>query len=379
MKKILFISHENELGGATRSLLNLIDGLTGYEIQVLIKGMNGQLTRQLANRGIKHYNYNFFWSRSVSKNIFIGICKEIYNFLLCLLICKKLKKENFSIIHSNSSVINIGLYLSIILNKKHLWHFREFGDLDFSLNYNLPKKMLYNIANKYTERFVFISKALYRHYQDYVPINNTRIIYNGIYLPKGKKEDKFLSETVNIIISGTLIPSKGQMTAVKAIGKLREKGFDARLYLAGKGDLRYIEELKSLADIYNISEVVIFLGYTDDIKTLRDNMDIELVCSKSEAFGRVTIEAMMQGLLVIASNTGANEELINDRCNGYIFKYDDSDDLYEKIKYVFLNKNEAKKVLDRGYIMSRENFIIDHTVRSISELYKELYEMEGKC
>lgn len=43
---------------------------------------------------------------------------------------------------------------------------------------------------------------------------------------------------------------------------------------------------------------------------MRKKIDVELVCSRSEAFGRVTIESMMSSNPVIGANTGGTKELI---------------------------------------------------------------------
>jgi glycosyltransferase involved in cell wall biosynthesis len=47
-------------------------------------------------------------------------------------------------------------------------------------------------------------------------------------------------------------------------------------------------------------------------------MNIGLMCSRDEAFGRVTIEFMLHKMPVIASNSGANPELVINRINGDI-------------------------------------------------------------
>ena len=49
--------------------------------------------------------------------------------------------------------------------------------------------------------------------------------------------------------------------------------------------------------------------------------DVILVCSQWEAFGRITVEAMLTGKAVIASANGGTTELIKDGENGLLYTY----------------------------------------------------------
>ena len=58
-----------------------------------------------------------------------------------------------------------------------------------------------------------------------------------------------------------------------------------------------------------------------------------MVCSNREAFGRVTVEAMFAGNPVLAADSGANIELVQDKKNGRIYKNKDLVDLAEKMQW----------------------------------------------
>ena len=67
-------------------------------------------------------------------------------------------------------------------------------------------------------------------------------------------------------------------------------------------------------------------------------MHIAVVASKSEAFGRVTIEAMLGGLVVVATDAGANSELIDNGKTGYLYPSGDYHKLYECIYKIQENR-----------------------------------------
>lgn len=55
------------------------------------------------------------------------------------------------------------------------------------------------------------------------------------------------------------------------------------------------------------------------MKSLRKTVDFEVMCSKFEAFGRVTVEALRSGKLFIGANTGATSEIVEDGITGYVY------------------------------------------------------------
>ena len=82
-------------------------------------------------------------------------------------------------------------------------------------------------------------------------------------------------------------------------------------------------------------------------------MIIAVVASKSEAFGRVTIEAMSSSLLVVASDTGANTELISDKKNGLIYSHRSMSSFHEVLSYILSNFEHCGSIAKSGYETSK--------------------------
>ena len=114
--------------------------------------------------------------------------------------------------------------------------------------------------------------------------------------------------------------------------------------MIGGGNPAYINELQKTARALNIEEKVEFISFVENPFSYMLSADGVLVCSENEAFGRVTVEAMKLGKPVIASDRGANTELIENVQNGLIYKYSDPKSLADKIQYLYENP-ELKKVL----------------------------------
>lgn len=376
---ILYVAHESNLNGASRSLLGIIDELKeDVNIFVLVNDKNGDFVNELNKRKIKIIYAKYYWWIGVkSNNIIKKYIKynlaNLINYFNGLRVSFIARKFKIHIIHSNTIAINIGGVISKFSGIPHIWHIREFGEEDYNLYFKFNRNRCFKFINKNSERVVAISKSIYDKYKNYIYDNKLCMIYNGIsksYLQI--KDDKRIHK-INILISGSIIQAKGQKEAICAIKVLCDKGIqDVVLNIAGRGDSKYVNQLKKLVDKLELNNNVKFLGYTSNMKELRKNIDIELVCSKKEAFGRVTVEAMMSMIPVIGSNTGGTKELIKDGFNGFLYKQGDYKDLADKIKYLLENQNQIKKIGTNAYNFAKENFTSKKNANEIYKLYNEV-------
>lgn len=379
MKKVLFIGHESDLNGASISLLNIISVLENdYKIYVLTSYKEGAFYDELKKHKVKILVYPFYrwlvkkhYSRFAIKNEIIWIEKKLkwkfkesgVNEATAATIAKIIMIEGIDVIHSNTGVINIGAMIKskVSSNVKHIWHLREFGNDDFDM-YPLVSQIKYHsFMNANADTFICISKAIEKHYS-WISADKKAIVYNGI-----DKENYIKSHTehsgVNFLISGRLSETKGQREAVEACLKLVNDGFtDFVLNIAGAGRI-YFEVPKEC------EKNIVFLGQVSDMPGLRENMDVELVCSKAEAFGRVTAEAMMSGLPVIGSNTGGTPELIKNGRTGFLYQYGNTADLAEKMKFFLQDKSKIKVMADEAQQYALEHFTIERCVAEIIGYY----------
>lgn len=268
------------------------------------------------------------------------------------LVAKKMSKfvldNNIDVIYSNTRVIDLGVRLKKSTDKKHVWHIREFGEEDFNYKIlNSYAKHWSNIYN-YTDVIIANSKAVAKKITDII---GTRVpvttIYNGVdeihicnkELPKEYKYIKFL-------ISGRICKAKGHDLLVKAIQILLDNNIeDFEVYIAGRGDIKALcgKEFNKA-----VERKCKLLGQVDKIWELRKNVDVELMCSRQEAFGRVTVEAMFSKLLVIGSNSGGTAELINNMQNGILFNSGDANDLAKQMMRVIKNPELIRTIVPKA-------------------------------
>ncbi len=161
-----------------------------------------------------------------------------------------------------------------------------------------------------------------------------------------------------IMQDSLLNDQKNNLDALKALCILVKKSklVNIRLHFIGGHKTEYLQMLKKYIAENELEDYVIFHGHTKDIDPLLSTMDLGLMCSRDEAFGRVTVEYMLHKIPVIASNSGANTEIVKENINGAIYTIYNANELAEKIS-TFVTQPELLKVMgETAYDYGKENF-----------------------
>lgn len=380
--KVLLVSPNGSLdNGASLSLLMLAKLLTKNGIEVVVLSpLKGDLIDKLYEEGIKSYvinQYNDWYAEIIDgkkqyTNPLKLFVKMILNKIALKRIINIIKQENIDIVHVNALTTYLGAKAALATKKKLIWHIREFLEEDLKITF-LYENKAYDLIRK-SNYTVAISKGIFSKYKNLLNSNNIKLIYNGIDETAFYQKNDILnnSQYIKLTIAGRLVPEKGQMEFVKAINLLKNKGYkNLRALIIGSGSkseyksslINYIQE-NELSDIISIQE------YSSDMNSVWANTDIACICSKAEAFGRVTVEAMLEGILVIGANTGGTIEIIDDNETGYLYEQGNYHDLAEKIEKVINNVSQAQSIALLGQERALEKFTAKENARRIIELYK---------
>lgn len=377
--KICFASHASDLSGACNSMLNLISELKKKNVDVcVILPRHGIIEKKLIEMDVRYYivkSYSKIIRVNQRKNIFKTLVKTIYNYFSKVKIKQILKKEKPDLVHINNLTHYVTAVAANDLNIKYVWHLREFLDEDIGFKFTNTNQMTKLIRNSAAK--IAISKCIKEKFKKIYDEKNMYVIYNGIPVEdyqSYKEPDVLFKNEINICIIGRISRGKGQLVAIKAINELVKKYNNIKLYIIGSPgyDTEYYNKLKSFVDENKIHDNIQFVSFTTELKQYRDICHINLVCSKKEAFGRVTVEAMLANQMVIASNTGCNIELIDERHNGILFNEGDYKDLSEKIDYAISNEDLCKNIIKNAKIEAVEKYNIKNTANNIYNLYNEL-------
>lgn len=376
--RVLFISHTNSLDGANRSLLQLVKELRdNHNVTPIVvcprDRQSHVLTDVYAKEGIECIPVPLVKFKLVGNKSLVAKMLLAASFLLRnLYLFYALRGVKFDLVHSNSSVIDMGAYLALWRRVSHVWHLREFGYEDFRMKSVFGERYERWIYKK-CEVAIAISKAIK---QKFKPLFGTRIrlIYNGI-LPKDESlSASHTNPVTTFCITGRLEPNKNQMEVLKACLLLKhESKCHFRLLVVGAGgNTAYTEELKKYVADNGLQDEVMFMGYRTDVPEILSQCNVGLTASTNEAFGRITVEYMMQNLAVIASDTGANPEIIRDGDTGMLYPSGDARQLADKMLALLQNRNLLMRIAANGKQRALECFSSVKNSDSIFNLYKTL-------
>ncbi len=169
---------------------------------------------------------------------------------------------------------------------------------------------------------------------------------------------------------GRMLDWKHPDDAINLAEKLAKSGIGFELNLVGDGILK--GRLESRVKNKGLSNCVHFLGSKtpEEVRKYMEESSIFLFTSdRNEGWGAVLNEAMNSGCAVVASHAiGSVPFLIDDRKNGLIYRSGDTNDLYEKVKYLIENQDKTAELGKNAYITLADTW----NAETAAERFKQL-------
>lgn len=160
------------------------------------------------------------------------------------------------------------------------------------------------------------------------------------------ERDFSLARGVTICSVQNLIPCKRVDLQIKLAKRLKDAGVTFRLDIAGDGPER--ESLEALAKELDVASEVRFLGALsrEDVAALMCGSHLCLATSnRKEGWGCAVNEAMACGCILVASDAiGSVPFLVEDGVNGFKFKSESLDDLFEKVSSLLSAPDQLARI-----------------------------------
>lgn len=369
------------LSGANRSLLNLIhaESQEGFNNFIVVSHGKCGLLDIMHEDGVQTAVVK--GAGPMRNKKFSSLLEAVKNFLkwpyILLHVGKAkqlLKEEKISIVHINDDTCNIAFaYAALKLGIPYIWHIRNFGEEDLNISFAWKKETLRLM--KSANEVIAITNAVRQKWEPLLK-RTMRVVYNG--LPASSyfeiRNDILRTQQIRILLIGAIVEGKGQMDAIKAIEKLVDSGYtNYRLTIVGCCNAcRYEKNVLEYVDKHGLKRYVEFVDYTCELKKIRRMHDVGLLCSRSEAFGRVTVENMLAGLLMIGTNSGGTPELITNGKTGFLYEAGDVRELKAILLKVDSERQMMRQIAKCGQEYAKNNFSIERTAKNMINLYYDL-------
>ena len=149
-----------------------------------------------------------------------------------------------------------------------------------------------------------------------------------------------------------------------------QKERPAKLVMVGEGPEK--EAAENLCQSLGISDKVVFLGNSNEIDRILCFTDLFLLPSESESFGLAALEAMINRVPVISSNTGGIPEVNEQGVTGFLSDVGDIEDMAKNALSILGDDATLEKFKDNA-LRSAQRFDIQKVVPRYEALYKKAY------
>lgn len=365
--RILYASNFGDMaGGGEVSLLGLLSGLdASLFLPVVVCPSEGELAAEARKLGAEVVILPMPRLKWGSPAAFFRSVTRL---------ARLMKDRRVALAHANGS--RCAVYTGVackISRVPMIWHVRILE----------PDGALDRFLAALSVRIIVNSRAVKERFGWLRDSGKVRVIYNGIDTelfhdrgdgPVLRAELGLGPETPLVGTVGRLDAYKAQRYFIEAARRIQAAVPASRFLLAGGGDS---SELRLLATRLGLSSSVIFAGHRRDIPRLLCALDVFVLSSVSEGFGRAAAEAMACGRPVVATAVGGLREVVEDGVTGLLVPPRDPAALADAVIALLQDRRKAAGLAAAARPRAEALFGLRKHAEAAQALYAEVLDGNG--
>ncbi len=236
---------------------------------------------------------------------------------------------------------------------------------------------MYKLAFKFPKLIYFQNEDDKKFFEEnhIIGKNATQVLPgSGINLKHFKPTKETDNKKFTFLLISRLIHDKGIIEYIDAIKYLKRKGIDAQFQLLGSKDTKHRRGIsEDLINSWVDTNIVEYLGSTDDVRPFINNADCVVLPSYREGTPKSLLEAAGSAKPIVATNVAGCTNIVQDDVNGMLCKLKDATDLANKLEAMSkLPKSRLEKMGEesRKIVEARfdEQIVINSYLNTISSL-----------
>jgi glycosyltransferase involved in cell wall biosynthesis len=338
--RVLYLNpFSQEVSGPDESLRTMLSGLIprGIDAHIVLPRPGPQVPRYQALGATVHYAPLAVLRRNVS---FATAAFPVSLARATAAIVSLARRVGAELIHTNMEVVLEGGLAARALGIPHVLHYRG-NTLD------QPRWVFDGLTALWSweaDHVYCISQATAGVFLRRDRGANVEVLYNPIDIAAfatATRSDEVrgaLGGVAGTPLIGTVArihPRKDLETFLRAAAQVAAREPRARFVIVGAaelpGEAEYLARLQGLAAQLNLGERVMFAGPRRDIPAVMRALDVFVLTSRHEGFGRVVAEAMAAGRPIVVTDEGAPPELVGRDRFGLCARPADPDDFARQI------------------------------------------------
>ena len=372
-KRVLLLHSSNDMYGASRIVLQVIDILikAQYEVYVILP-YKGVLNKIIIDKGAFCSVYNLGVFRKKYMNL-KGLCnrfikiKKAKNY-----IANYIDKHHIDLLYTSTSVIISGGLAAKKSGIPSISHIHEIPTA------NKPYEIFSGLFVRYfSKKVIVVSNSVAKHWQPYLKKHQLLKVYNGIIFPVTKSlynKRKTIEQNITLTSIARLIPYKGHKYFIEVAKELLKLNKQYHFLIVGDtfpGYEAYEEELKTLVSENGLHQKIHFLGYRTDVDDILVKTDLFFHPSIApDPLPTVLFEAIKLKVPVVATKLGGAVEILDNGNCGLLVPYNNAKKVAELINDYF--KDEKLKILniEKAIEYTNKHFSPTQFEKNILDIFK---------
>jgi glycosyltransferase involved in cell wall biosynthesis len=368
-EKILLVSHGADFhGGAEFVFAETVSALSASDDVVAVFPEPGPLAQDAAEKGAQTYvltipRWGVFHYPQVELRARDRVRLTLEILAATAKAIRFLRKHRPSVVMTNTMAIPSFAVAARLTRIKHVWMIHEYGARAHAVSLLLPYRLTLRLVDTLSDVVICPSRAVEERLRLVVPRMRTRVVYQAVVGDSAPYRPR-QSGRLRATLLGRFSDGKGQHLAIDALARARSKGADVRLTLVGGAYAAEMDAMERTAADAGCSPYVDVKPFTSSPAKVWADADVALMCSREEAFGRVTVEAMRASLPVLGANDGGTREIVVDDLNGFLFPPDDSEALSNQL-VTLCGDEELRRRLAHGAAQTASRFNLGEYSRGL--------------
>ncbi|MDC0355005.1 glycosyltransferase family 4 protein [Flavobacteriaceae bacterium] len=364
-KKLLLLHSSNDLYGASKIFLQLIDLLTknGFDVHIIIPE-KGMLDNFLIKKNIKIVYVELGVLRKKYLNPLGLINRAVAIIKAIAFLSNYIKDHSIDLVYTNTSTILCGGIAAKKNGIPSLFHIHEIPTGNWLYEFFSGK-----IVNRYSSKVMTVSNSVKKHWLKYIDDKKIERIYNGIIFSKTDSLIKLERDQDDFVITSVarIIPYKGHGYLIDIANELIKKSSKFKFLIVGdtlSSYVSYEKSVKQKVKDLGLEHQIKFLGFREDVSSILKQSDLFIhPAIAPDPLPTVLFESLHNDLPTVATNLGGAIEILDNGNNGLLIPYNDPKKAANLINEYCINTKLQKKHLEN----SKKNFKINFSSESFSK------------
>jgi len=365
---ILYVSTVSEVGGAEKSLLDLLDCLDRERFcPAAALPDEGTLKQELEARDVPSSIVAFRRFKRTLNPLRLGMYSASWQ-TCSRALARVADERDTALVHANGDAAQI--YAYPLKRRRALpivWHVRDLTALRIVRRKMAPSADRI-IATSQAVRDMLAGEGL--------PESKIRIVLNGIDTAPFESVPPAQEGPPTVGMIANYYPWKGHEDLLRAAQLVVKEVPEARFVVVGSdlfGDQpEYERALLELRKELGLEQTVGFQGQSSDVPSALAGWDVVAVPSHGEPFGRCVVEGLAAGRPVVAWNVAGPAEIIDDTETGRLVEPYDIDAFARALTGLLSDRALCRQMGELGRRVACGRFHRSRTAREVQQIYEEL-------